>query len=156
MCSVQIGRLNYTSGEIVEFPLPPSAFGPAVVRANFTNPDRVCFTGFLSGSNSCLFTDNGTFEVFPNTGIAAPLSFPAENTKDLRRNDTIYYSTASQNEINILNITSGAISKIAYPGTLVAEPISVPFGFNIMMNYGPGQAVFFAEVTQNRVVRYQL
>lgn len=53
----------------------------------------------------------------------------------------IDYSTATQNFINILNITSGEITQIVEPNTILAEPISLPFYFDIGMNYGPGNAV---------------
>ncbi|KUJ17349.1 uncharacterized protein LY89DRAFT_746879, partial [Mollisia scopiformis] len=152
----KIGRLSPTTGSVTEYSVPlPTLSGPGVVRATFTKPSRICFTAILGGSNGCLHTDTGTFDVYPGTGIGAAVSIPGENTKDLRFDDIIYYSTATQNYINILNITSGQVSKIVEPTTVLAEPISLPFYFDIGMNYGPGKAVWFTQAISNRVGRYQ-
>ncbi|TID27262.1 NHL repeat-containing protein [Venturia nashicola] len=152
----KIARFDPVTNRTQEYPLPLSLLGPAVVRATFSDPDRVCFTAFLGGANGCIGADTGKIDVYPNTGLAPALSLPAENTRDLRYNDIVYYSTASQNYINILNLTSGSISKVTEPGTVLAEPISLPFYFDIGMNYGPGNAVWFTEATTNRVGRYQV
>lgn len=88
--TTQIGRLNPRDGTIVEYPVPlPALASPGVVRAAFSNPDRVCFTAILGGGNGCLHIDTGVFDVYPNTGLGAAISIPGENTKDLRYNDII-------------------------------------------------------------------
>ncbi|KAE9387039.1 soluble quino protein glucose dehydrogenase [Gymnopus androsaceus JB14] len=154
----KIGRLDPNDGSITEYPLTLSLLGPAVVRVALSNPDRVCFTAFLAGANGCLNINTGEIEVYPNTGLLPGLSLPSENTKDGREGyeDIIYYSTATQNYINILNATSGEILKIVEPYTLLAEPLSLPIYLDIGINYGPGEAVWFTQATANRVGRYCL
>lgn len=85
----KIARFNPATNTTKEYPLPLSLLGPAVVRATFNNPDRVCFTAFLGGANGCIGVDTGKIDVYPNTGLTPALSFPAENTKDLRYNNII-------------------------------------------------------------------
>jgi len=147
----KIGRLNATSGEIVEFPLPPALLGPAVVRVALRSPDRICFTAFLGDANGCLDIHSGNVTVYPND---LPAALPAENTLDGQGN--IWYSTATQNFLNKLDPATGKITHVTQPGTLVAAPISLPFYFDIGINYGPGNAIWFTEATANRVGRYQL
>ncbi|QDS72785.1 hypothetical protein FKW77_005458 [Venturia effusa] len=123
----KIARFDPITNTTKEYPLPLSLLGPAVVRATFNNPYRVCSTAFLGGANGCIGVDTEKIDVYPITGLLPASSLPAENTKDLRHNDIIYYSTATQNYINILNITSGSVTKVTEPGTVLAEPISLPF-----------------------------
>jgi hypothetical protein len=86
----QMARIDPSTGAITEYPVPlPSLLGPGVVRATFTNPDRVCFTAILAGANGCLHIDTGKFDVYPGKGISAAVSIPGENTKDTRFNDII-------------------------------------------------------------------
>ncbi|KAF8861168.1 hypothetical protein BDZ45DRAFT_647723 [Acephala macrosclerotiorum] len=156
MLGQEMAKLDHATGRITEYPVPlPALAGPGVVRATFSSPDRVCFTAIIGGGNGCLHIDTGEFDVYPGTDLTAHVSVPGENTKDARFNDIIYYSTATQNYINILNITSGAIAKIVEPTTILPVPISLPFYFDIGMNYGPRNAVWFTHATANRVGRYQ-
>lgn len=149
----KIARLDSSTGETTEYPLPLSLLGPAVVRVALSNPDRVCFTAFFGGGNGCLNVETGEITDYPNTGLLAAVSLPSENTKDLRYDDIIYYSTATENYVNILNTTSGDITKVVEPNSSAALPI-LPFYFDIGMNYGPGEAVWFTQATSNRVGRY--
>lgn len=89
----KIARFDPITNQTKEYPLPISLLGPAVVRATFSNPDRVCFTAFLGGANGCIGVDSGKIDVYPNTGLTPALSLPAENTKDLRYNDIICKSS---------------------------------------------------------------
>lgn len=147
----KIARLNATSGEFVEYPLPATLLGPAVIRVGLHNPDRICFTAFLGDAIGCLGVDDGAITVYPN---GSPLAFPAEDTLDSKGN--IWFSTASQNYLNKLDPKTGAITRIVQPGTLVAAPVSLPLYFDIGINYGPGNAIWFTEATTNQVGRYQL
>lgn len=145
----KIGRLNASTGEIVEYPLPLSLIGPAVIRVETENR-YLWFTAFLGNGIGRIDIRTGQVTAFTNP---SPASFPSEDTLDSQGN--IWFSTATQNVLNVLS-QDGTFSEIIQPGTDNVAPVSLPFYFDIGIHYGPGNAIWFTEATSNRVGRYQL
>jgi len=146
----KIGRLDPSTGDITEYPLPLTCAGPAVMRAQ--SQDRyLFFTCLIGNAVGRIDMTNGDIKVYPND---IPLSFPAED--DIDSEGRIWYSTISQNTLNYVDPTTGKNVHIRQPGTLVTAPVSVPPYADIAIHYGPGNAIWFAEVLSNRIGRYQL
>lgn len=74
----KIGRLNATDGTIIEFSLPPSLFGPAVMRAQ-TEDRYLWFTAIVGNAIGRIDISTGESTAFPNP---APLDPPIEDTVD--------------------------------------------------------------------------
>lgn len=146
----KIGRLNATDGTIVEYPVPLTLLGPAVMRAE-TEGRYVWFTAFLGNALGRIDIYTGEIEAFTNPSI---LSFPTEDTVD--NDGNIWFSTATQNTLNYLTPSTGQFTSIEQPGTLISVPISIPPELDIAVHYGPDNAIWFTEVATNQVGRYQL
>lgn len=146
----KLGRLNPATGAITEFPLPASLLGPAVIRVE-TEGRYIWFTAFLD--NGLGRFDMQTHEITAYT-YQSPLSFPSEDT--MSQDGRIWISTATQNTLVYLNQTTDEYTAIVKPQTAVVAPVSLPFEFNIGINYGPGNAIWFTEAITNRIGRYQL
>lgn len=151
----KIGRLDPKTGEIKEYPLPiPSLLGPAVLRVQ-TEGKYVWFTGALSNSIGRMNIYTGEFKAYPNTAPLSAASVPSEITID--KSGTIWFCTWTQNIIHSLNPNTGAMEHITVPGTVVAAPVSVPFGFGVGIDYYPPKnQIYFTQTALNRVGIYQL
>ena len=146
----KIGRLNATDGTIKEYPLPASLAGPAVMRVE-TEGKYLWFTAFIGNAMGRIEMETGDVETFPNT---EPPSFPAEDTLDSDGN--VWFSTATKNTLNYVVPSTGAIVSIPEPPNVEGSPISVIPDANIAIHYGPGNAIWFADITTNKVGKYQL
>ncbi|KAK5118828.1 hypothetical protein LTR62_000037 [Meristemomyces frigidus] len=147
----KIGRLNYTSGSITEYPIPTldlSLLGPAVLRVE--EDPYLYFTGFVGDGIGRIDIHSGEIDSFPYT---VPAAFPAEDTQDPKGN--VWFSTATQNTIQYLTPSTGKFTTIPLPDTVVAEPGLLP-NAQIGITYGPGNAIWFAELSMNRIGRYAL
>jgi streptogramin lyase len=145
----QIGRLNYTSGEITEYPLPLSLDGPSVLRVE-VDP-YLYFTAQEGNGIGRIEISTGDVKVYT---YPSPLSLPTEDTQDSRGN--VWFSTISQNTLQYLTPSTGKFTTIFLPGAVLPTSVAlVPF-VNIAINYGPGNAIWFGELTTNKVGRYQL
>lgn len=144
----KIGRLNSTTGEIKEYPVPLSLLGPAVLRVE--EDPYLYFTAILGNSIGRINIHTGHVDSFT---YPVPLALPAEDTQDSKGN--VWFSTASQNTIQYLNPKNRKFTTIPIPDTIVANP-GVPTYLDISITYGPGNAIWFAELSTNRIGRYQL
>lgn len=146
----KIGRLNATDGTIKEYPVPPTLLGPAVMRAE-TEGRYLWFTAFIGNAIGRIDMYTGELKAFTNP---SPLSFPTEDSVDSEGN--IWFSTATQNTLNKLTPSTGEVTTIQQPCTLITAPVSVPPAVDIAMHYGPGNAMWFTEVVNNRIGKYDL
>lgn len=146
----KIARLNFTDATWKEYDVPVGGLGPAVMRAE-TEGKYLWFTAFIGNGLGRVDMTTGEIVAFPNS---SPLSFPTEDTVDSEGN--VWFSTATQNTLNKLNPATGEITTIEQPDTIVTAPVSLPLAADIAMHYGPGNAMWFTEVANNRVGRYQL
>jgi len=141
----KIGRLNYTSGVITEYDLPVTLEGPCVLRVE--EGSSLYFTS--EQGNSIGSIDTGTKEVAVYT-YPVPLSFPTEDTQDSKGN--VWFSTLIKNTLQYLTPSTGKFTTIQIPSTSPLVPD--PPGVNIAINYGPGDYIWFAEMSTNKVGRY--
>lgn len=146
----KIGRLDPKTGVITEYPVPASLLGPAVMRVE-TEGKYLWFTATVGNALGRLTMATGEFMAFTNTNLA---SLPSEDTLDGDGN--VWYSTMSQNILNQVDPSTGELTHIVVPGTIIPVPVSVPFYFEVAIHYGPGNAIYFTSNLVNRVGRYQL
>ncbi|KAK0099458.1 hypothetical protein ONS95_004669 [Cadophora gregata] len=149
----KVGRLNFETGEIIEYNIPIPLTSCAVIRAETSDADGtyVWFTAFTGNYNGRVNIKTGEIRAFPSTSL---LSFPTENTVDSQGN--VWFSTATRNSVNKLNPNTGAITSVNQPGTSIVAPISVTPAVDIAVHYGPGNAIWFTELANNRIGRFQL
>ncbi|CZR69203.1 uncharacterized protein PAC_19103 [Phialocephala subalpina] len=129
----KIGRLNATDGTFKEYPIPLTLLGPVVMRAE-TQGQYLWFAAFLANAI-------GRIDMY---------------TREIDGDGNIRFSTATQNTLNNLTPSTGEITTVQQPGTLLTAPISVPPAVDIATHYGPGNAIWFTEVANNRIGRYNL
>lgn len=146
----KLGQLDPATGKIKEFLVPQPLSGPAVIRVETENR-YIWFTLFLGNGLARFDMQTETIEVVT---YPSPLAFPAEDT--LSADGRIWFSTATQNTLNYYTPSTGKFTSIKQPNTAVVAPISLPFQFNIGINYGPDNAIYFTNAIGNRVGRYQL
>lgn len=148
----KIGRLNVTSGEIQEFPVPvPTIDTPAVLRVE-TGGDMLWFTCFVSDSIGGINMNTHKFTNVPNTAPASALSVPSVDTLD--RHGNIWFSTWTQNLLSYFKPGSTKQTHIAIPQTLVETPISLPFAMNVGIQYYGKEGknrMYFTQSILNRV-----
>ncbi|KAG4413582.1 hypothetical protein IFR04_013284 [Cadophora malorum] len=149
----KVGRLDFNTGEIIEYDIPIPLSSCAVIRAETSDAEGtyVWFTAFTGNYNGRVNIQTGEIKAFPSTSL---LSFPTENTVDGEGN--VWFSTATRNSVNKLNPNTGEITSVKQPGTLIEAPISVDPRVNIAVHYGPGNAIWFTELARNRIGRFQL
>lgn len=146
----KVGRLDPKTGEIEEFQLPLNLLGPGVVRVE-TEGRYIWFTAVIGNGLGRLDAKTGEFKAYPNDYL---LSLPAEDTVDPEGN--VWYSTFNQNLLNRIDAKTGELSHITMPDTLIRQPLSVPYNFNVAIHYGPKNSIWFTNDLVNRVGRYQL
>ena len=68
------------------------------------------------------------------------------------------FSTLTQNTLNYLTPSTGEFTSIAQPdGTIITSPVSILPAADIAMHYeGSDNAMYFTELANNRIGRYQL
>jgi streptogramin lyase len=147
----KIARFNFTDATWKEYPVPLlGGLGPAVMRAE-TEGRYLWYTAFIGNSVGRVDMFTGEMKAFTNP---SPLSFPTEDTVDSEGN--VWFSTATQNTLNKLIPSTGEIQTFEQPDTIVTAPVSLPLAADIAVHYGPGNAIWFTEVANNRVGRFQL
>ncbi|KAF3008468.1 hypothetical protein E8E13_004363 [Curvularia kusanoi] len=144
-----ITKFDVKTKQFTRYPLPLDGLGPAVIRVETENR-YIWITGFLSNSNIRFDTQTEKIDVFTDP---LPASFPAENTVD--EQGRVWYSTTTRNTIQYLDQNNEPVI-IDMPDSGVTSPISVPPGLNIAIHYGPDNAIYFSQILNNRVGRYQL
>jgi streptogramin lyase len=142
----KIGRLNATSGQITEYPLPITLQGPSVLRVE--EGPYLYFTAQEGNGIGRIEKTTGQIDVYT---YPVPLSLPTEDTQD--NDGNVWFSTISQNSLQYLTPSTGRFTTIPLPGNVLDL---VPPFVNIAINYGPGNAIWFAELTTNKVGRYQI
>lgn len=155
MLANKIARLNPSTGIIDEWPLPLSLLTPSVMRAE-TEGRYLWFTSIAGNAL-------GRFDMFTYTAQAFPipelLATPIENTVDSRGN--VWFSTLLRNSLNYLTPASGEFTSIKQPGADVSVlpqllPDLPPAG-NIAVHYNAVEdAIWFSELVNNRIGRYQI
>lgn len=74
----KIGRLNATTGEIKEYPVPPTLLGPAVMRA-LTDDRYIWFTAIVGNAIGRVDIATGEIKAYSNPAL---LNLPIEDTND--------------------------------------------------------------------------
>lgn len=149
----KIAKFDRTTKTFTEYPLPlPGGLGPAVMRAE-SPTGTIWFTCFLGNSMGSIDIHTGEVQIYPDP---LPAALPTEDTVDADGN--VWYSTATRSTINKLDVKTGEITLVKQPVPLeiLPLPVSVPPLLNIAVHYGPGNAIWFTEVLNNRIGKYQL
>lgn len=172
----KIARLNATTGQIDEYPLPASLATPAVLRAE-TSDGNIYFTALATNSI-------GSFNIWTHEikqyVVPTLLATPVEDTVDskgnvckllntpilaTRVNDVaeliihVGFSTATQNSLNYVDPQTGKFTYIQQPdaGLLPGILPSLPPAVDIAMHYEPSDnTMWFTEFVNNRIGRYQI
>lgn len=67
------------------------------------------------------------------------------------------FSTATQNNLNYVNPSTGEFTSIEQPDTAIVAPVSLPLAADIAIHYEPSDnSIWFAELANNRIGRHQL
>jgi len=145
----QIGRLNYTSGEITEFPLPLSLETPLVLRVE--EDPYLYFTSQIGNAIGRIDISTGETQAYTYPSL---LAMPTEDTQDSDGN--VWFSTVAQNSLQYLTPSTGHFTTINLPDSLLPVREFLPSFLTIAINYGPGNAIWFAELTTNKVGKYHI
>lgn len=115
------------------------------------------FTGALSDSIGRIDITNSKFKSWHNTAPLSAASVPSEDASDTLGN--MYFCTWTQNLLRRLTPSTGAQEQLAIPHTSVVAPVSLPFGFGIVLefyNVNGANEIYFTQATVSRVGRLQL
>ncbi|KAI5368376.1 putative WD40/YVTN repeat-like-containing domain superfamily [Septoria linicola] len=141
--------LDRKKNKIEEYPLPEPLQFPAVIRA-----ERKGFVYFS------LVTGNGIgrinmkthkIDIFHTNKLAG---LGAEDTID--KYGGVYLSFFNVNALARLNTDTLKYSYIPFPRSIDLPAVDVPPYVDVAVNYGPGDAVWFTDVSGNRVGRYDI
>lgn len=148
----QVGRLNQSTGEIQEFPVPLTGALPAVMRAE-TESRYLWFT--CLGGNALGRIDEITYQVDVFT-VPTPGAAPVEDDADDK--GRVWFSTLTENNLNYYDPASDSFTKIDQGDGLIPDlPVGLPPAADIAIHYDGGTAsMWFTELINNRVGRYRL
>ena len=157
------------TGEVVEYPLPIPLTAPAVNRAE--RDGWMYFSGFIGNSLGRINLKTKEIQLFPTGEPAAFGSVTAGPSADgdvwmsffTTTNGLLRFSRDEEITIerfpNLFNQASGPFSLLQPLGNIpVLGPIlqNIPPYLDISVEYGPGEAMWFASFTRNAVGRLQL
>ena len=159
----KVGRLDRKTGRIQEFPVPPSATGPVVMRAETTDSktgDKLLWFASVVGGGLGSINERTKEILFYPENVA---SNAVENAQDYQNN--VWVSHLAQNTLGVFNPTKKNYTEIVMPGSVVGAPVGVPVygGSGIYckpvgnpFTRGTGNAIWFTQLTSNRLVRFDL
>lgn len=155
MLANKIGRLNATDGTFKEYPLPLSLATPSVMRAE-TEGRYLWFTAIATNAIGRIDMQTGETKTFTDPRL---LATPIEDTVDSQGN--IWYSTLTRNTLNYLTPSTGQVTIIEQPdadvSVLPGVLPDIPPVADIAMHYeGSDNTIWFTEVVNNRIGRYQI
>ncbi|KAL8279781.1 hypothetical protein RQP46_007876 [Phenoliferia psychrophenolica] len=142
----KIAKFDVSTKTFTEYPVPlPGGLAPAVIRAE-SPKGTIWATCLAGGSLARIDISTGAITLVQDL----PASLPSENTVDSQGN--VWYSTIGRGTLNKLNPKTGSVTQVAQPGLLGLPAVSA----DLAIMYGPGNAIWFTELANNRIGRYQL
>ncbi|GIZ37116.1 hypothetical protein CKM354_000057600 [Cercospora kikuchii] len=141
--------LDREKNEINEYPIPEPLQMPTVIRAERNG--WVYFALFTGNGIGRINMKTHKIEIF-HTNKLAPLG--AEDTID--KYGGVYSSFFNVNGLARLNTDTLKFSYINFPRSINLPLLDVPPYVDVAVNYGPGDAVWFTDVSGNRVGRYDI
>lgn len=143
--------LNGTSGDIEEYALPEAVQGPAVVRAETENHD-IYFSLFTGNGVGRINLYSKDITIF-HTNLTGALG--AEDTIDSQ--GRIWLSFFDINALGIFDPATDEFSFVEFPDIVdLPQGSGFPPYIDVAVNYGPGDAIWFTDISGNRVGRYSL
>ncbi|EME82256.1 uncharacterized protein MYCFIDRAFT_83884, partial [Pseudocercospora fijiensis CIRAD86] len=159
----KIGRLDRSTGKIGEWSVPlPNGASPVVMRAETQAPngDYLLWFAAFTGSSLCSINQRTKQIVCYPENVA---SNAQQIAQDYHNN--VWISHTLQNTLGVFNAKTKNFTEIIMPGTVAATPVSAPAygGTGIYcrpvgnpFTRGTGNAIWFTQLTLNRLVRYDL
>ncbi|KAL9060469.1 MAG: hypothetical protein Q9162_000642 [Coniocarpon cinnabarinum] len=146
----KIVTLDGNTGELNEYPINEPLQSPAVVRAQ-TADGLVWYSLFTGNGLGSIDLKTGETKVY-HTGEIGALC--AENTID--KGGNIWLSFFDINALAEFDPQTKTFSLVNFPDSLSNEPLGLPPYVDVAVNYGPGDAIYFTDVSHNRVGRLAL
>ncbi|KAK4501100.1 hypothetical protein PRZ48_006906 [Zasmidium cellare] len=159
----KVGRLDRQTGKITEYPVPLSAANPVVMRAETQDPETgdylLWFACVLGGGIASINQRTKAITFYSEF----PITTAVEVAQDY--SDNVWVSHVSSNTLGVYNPRYDNFTEIVMPGTVVPLPVSLPLfvGSGIYskpvgnpFTRGTGNAIWFTQLTANRLVRYDL
>lgn len=122
---------------------------PAVIRAERNG--YVYFSLFIGNGIGRINMKTHKIEIFHTNKLAG---LGAEDTID--KYGGVYLSFFNENMLARLNTNTLKFSYIPFPRSVNLPAAGVPPYLDVAVNYGPGDAVWFTDVSGNRVGRYDI
>ncbi|KAK5172770.1 uncharacterized protein LTR77_002890 [Saxophila tyrrhenica] len=137
-----------------EFPLPLPLQGPAVVRAERNG--YVYFSLFTGNGIGRINIETHKIDLYPSSTQGG---LGAEDTLDSKGGVWLSYFTA--NVLARLDTNTFKYKYVPFPDTFARGGLSgilgdIPPYVDVAVHYGPGDAVWFASIIENKVGRYAL
>ena len=142
--------LDGKTGKLQEYPLPEPLQSPAVVRAQ-TEDGLVWYSLFTGNGVGSINIETGEQKLY-HTNKSAALG--AEDTID--KDGNIWLSFFNFNALARFDPKEEQFSFVNFPDSLLNTPVGIPPYLDVAVNYGPGDAIWFTDVSHNRVGRYAL
>ena len=144
----KIAKFDVQTKHFTEYRVPlPGGAAPAVIRAE-SPKGTLWSTCLVGGSIARITMATGEITLLQDTLS----SLPSENTVDGDGN--VWYSTIGRGTLNKIDPVTNKVTQVAQPGILGLPLPAVSADLPIM--YGPGNALWFTELANNRIGRYQL
>ena len=141
--------LDRKTKKISEYPLPEPLQMPAVIRAERNG--YVYFSLFLGNGIGRINMKTHKIDLFHTSEVAA---LGAEDTIDCYGG--VYLSFFNVDGLARLDTDTLKFSFIQFPQAVDLPVVDVPPYVDVAVNYGPGDAVWFTDVSRNRVGRYDI
>lgn len=159
----KVGRLDRQTGRIEEFSIPPNGAVPVVMRAETQDPetgdDLLWFASQAGGALCSINQRTKEILVYPENF----LSTAQQVAQDYQ--DNVWISHTLQNTIGVFNPRFENFTEVIFPESIVAAPVGIPVfgGTGIYckpvgnpFTRGTGNAIWFTQLSANRLVRYDL
>ncbi|ONH54664.1 hypothetical protein CcI49_30380 [Frankia sp. CcI49] len=137
----KIGRIDATTRTITEYPVPSLLAVPFVMRAETDGGRYVWFTELGASKLGRIDTVTGSVSEVP---VPVPLSFPIGICSSPQ--GKIYFTYLLRDKLGAYDPATGVFTETSVPGGPLGPPAE--------LNYGPGDAVWMAQLTGSRVLRY--
>ncbi|KAF7186213.1 Virginiamycin B lyase [Pseudocercospora fuligena] len=159
----KVGRLDRGTGKIAEWSVPlPNGASPVVMRAETqaSNGDWLLWFAAFTGSSLCSINQRTKQILCYPENVASNAQQVAQDHQN-----NVWISHTLQNTLGVFNPTTKNFTEIIMPGTIAATPVSAPAygGTGIYckpvgnpFTRGTGNAIWFTQLTTNRLVRYDL
>ncbi|USW51423.1 Putative WD40/YVTN repeat-like-containing domain superfamily [Septoria linicola] len=158
----KVGRLDRQTGRIKEYQIPLAGAGPVVIRGETLDPNGdylLWFPSVIGGALCSINQRTGEILVYPEN-VASNAEQVAQDYSG-----NLWISHVVQNTLGVFNPKYKNFTEVIMPGTIVPGPVGLPVygGTGIYckpvgnpFTRGTGNAIWFTQLTANRLVRYDL